>query len=151
MIFAGSRLLLTTLSLLEMRQSPIGQIFFHVTSNNPRSFDSMQFPFRFLSDKCPGRSCSSCLEAKSQLVCYPKPENNGKQMNYHCLKEWIRNDLMNSCYITGPGTSKSFLNNFASPHHFSTNILVSWCLPLSHIFTQNFLRFPHPPLTPGVI
>ena len=66
-------------------------------------------------------------------------------MNYHCLKEWIRNDLTSSCYITGPGTSKSFLNNFASRHHFSTNILVSWCLPLSHIFTQNFLKFSHPP------
>ena len=66
-------------------------------------------------------------------------------MNYHYPKEWIRNDLTSSAYITGPGTCKSVLNNFASRHHFSTNILVSWCLPLSHIFTQNFLKFPHLP------
>ena len=65
-------------------------------------------------------------------------------MNYHRLKERIRKDLTSSSYITGPGTSESFLNNFPSPL-FSTNILVSWCLPLSHIFTQNFLGFYHPP------
>ena len=62
-------------------------------------------------------------------------------MNYHCLKERIRKDLTSSSYITGPGTSKSVLNNFAP--HFSTNILVSWCLSLSHIFTRNFQRFSH--------
>ena len=66
-------------------------------------------------------------------------------MNYHCLKERIRKDLTSSSYITGPGTSESFLNNVASPL-FLTNILVSWCLPLmSHIFTQNFLGFYRPP------
>ena len=58
--------------LLEMCQSSISQFFFlSVMSNNPRSLNSMQFPFHFLSDKCPGRSCNSCLEAESPLVCYP--------------------------------------------------------------------------------
>ena len=62
-------------------------------------------------------------------------------MNYHSLKERIRQDLTSSSYITGPGTSKLVLHNFAP--HFSTNILVSCCLSLSHIFTRNFLRFSH--------
>ena len=62
-------------------------------------------------------------------------------MIYHCLKERIRKDLTSSSHITGPGTSKSVLNNFAP--HFSTNILVSWCLSLSRIFTQKCLSFPH--------
>ena len=57
------------------------RLLFHVISNNPRSLNSMQFPFRFLSDKCPGGSCSSCSEAESQLVCY----TNWKTM--------VKNDL----------------------------------------------------------
>ena len=115
--------------------------FFPVSNNSPRSLNFLFFP-KVTSVQAGHVAAARKLKAKWFAA------QTGKQwytMNYHCLKEQIRKDLMTSSYITSPGTSKLVSNNFASPH-FSTNILASWCLSLSHIFTQKFLKFYHPPL-----
>ena len=86
-------------------------------------------------------------KAESPLVCYP----NRKTM--------VNNELPSFKRTNQERPYKQLLHywsrhlrvvleqfRFTSLFNQHLGVLVSWCLPLSHIFTQNFLGFYHAPL-----